>query len=159
MLHVWYTDPTFGVPAVILDIAVLPCAASVLVRRREDCMDDLNMHGVSPKSPKQDPIIKRLRKELVDLARNAPDGVSAMPVSDDMLRWKAVIQGAPNTCWEGGLFHFAIDFPQGYPFKPFKIWLETSIHHPNVSEKRGGGCAPCACPCSAGKSPLGMPPM
>lgn len=74
-LHVWYTEPSFGVPAVILDLAVLPCEATVLVRRREDMMDN-SMH--SPKSPKQNPIIKRLRKELVDLTRNAPE-VGALP--------------------------------------------------------------------------------
>lgn len=55
-----------------------------------------------------------------------------MPVSDDMLRWKAVIKGQPGTCWEGGDFHFAIEFPQGYPFKPVKLWLETRMYHPNV---------------------------
>lgn len=124
ILHVWYTEPTFGVPAVILDLAVLPCDATVLIRRREDAMDPSVR---SPKSPKQDPIIKRLRKELVDLTRHAPNGISAMPVSDDMLRWKAVIKGPADTIWEGGLFHFAIEFPQGYPFKPFKIWLETEM--------------------------------
>jgi ubiquitin-protein ligase len=65
-----------------------------------------------------------------------------MPVSDDMLRWKAVIKGLPNTSWEGGLFHLAIEFPQGYPFKPFKLWLETEMYHPNVASQRGGPCSP-----------------
>lgn len=134
----WYTDPSFGVPAVILDIAVLPCEATVTVKKRADSIQ------TTPRSPKRrsrDPIIKRLRKELVDLAKNAPPGVNAMPISDDMLRWKAVVRGAPQTCWEGGLFHFAIEFPQGYPFKPFKLWLETRMHHPNVSTQRGGSCS------------------
>ena len=58
-----------------------------------------------------------------------------------MLRWKAVIKGLPQTCWEGGVFHFAIEFPQGYPFKPFKLWLETKMHHPNVAAQRGGACS------------------
>ena len=44
----------------------------------------------------------------------------------------------PETCWEGGLFHFAIEFPQGYPFKPFKLWLETKMYHPNVSVQGEG---------------------
>ncbi len=158
VLHIWYTDPTFRVPAVILDLAVLPQDALVVVKRRDDTNDQTQQ---SVKSPKQDPIIKRLRKvracrpgciriraccdpnalcvridrsqELVDLTRNAPPGISAMPVSDDMLRWKAVIKGQPDTCWEGGVFHFAIEFPQGYPFKPLKLWLETRMYHPNVS--------------------------
>lgn len=156
VLHIWYTDPTFRVPAVILDLAVLPQDALVAVKRRDDTNDQTHQ---ALKSPKQDPIIKRLRKvcpfgsfkcirghvtvlmrfftnlfvqELVDLTRNAPPGISAMPVSDDMLRWKAVIKGQPDTCWDGGVFHFAIEFPQGYPFKPLKLWLETRMYHPNV---------------------------
>ena len=51
----------------------------------------------------------------------------------------------PETCWEGGLFHFAIEFPQGYPFKPFKLWLETKMYHPNVSvQGEGEGESPAA---------------
>lgn len=129
VLHIWYTDPTFRVPAVILDLAVLPHDCLVAVKRRDDTNERTPQ---SPTSPKQDPIIKRLRKELVDLTRNAPAGISAMPVSDDMLRWKAVIKGEPDTCWAGGVFHFAIEFPQGYPFKPLKLWLETKMYHPNA---------------------------
>jgi serine/threonine protein kinase len=59
VLHIWYTDPTFRVPAVILDLAVLPHDALVVVKRRDDTNDHTQQ---SVKSPKQDPIIKRLRK-------------------------------------------------------------------------------------------------
>ena len=60
----------------------------------------------------------------------------------------------PETCWEGGLFHFAIEFPQGYPFKPFKLWLETKMYHPNVSvQGEGEGGQPLVATC--GKPVLG----
>ena len=59
VLHIWYTDPTFRVPAIILDLAVLPQDALVTVKRRDDTNDQTHQ---SVKSRKQDPIIKRLRK-------------------------------------------------------------------------------------------------
>jgi hypothetical protein len=66
-LHIWYTDPSFGVPAVILDIAVLPPDATVQVRRPDDSNDPAPH---SPKSPKQDPVIKRLRKVRAPVPRS-----------------------------------------------------------------------------------------
>jgi ubiquitin-protein ligase len=84
-----------------------------------------------------------------------------MPVSDDMLRWTAVVKGQPDTCWEGGVFHFAIEFPQGYPFKPLKLWLETKMYHPNVSVQTpdhttidgGGGGGGAGASCISGDVP------
>ena len=140
-LRVWYVDPALGAPALIVELLMLPCRASVTIRRgRERGGSRGGLRGSSP-SAKQGPITKRLRKELADMARHAPASAKAMPISDDMLKWRAVVHGAAGSCWEGGLFHFNIDFPQGYPFKPFRMWLETQMYHPNVSAERGGPCS------------------
>ena len=73
--------------------------------------------------------IDRIIKELAEIKKNPPIGISAGPedISLDMFHWKASIIGPSDSPYAGGLFFLDITFPKKYPFKPPKISFITKI--------------------------------
>jgi len=85
--------------------------------------------------------LKRLNRELKDIKKGCPPGITAKPVKeDDLFKWVATIEGPEGTPYEGGTFHLEITFPKDYPFKPPKVYFKTKIYHPNVSSNNGAIC-------------------
>lgn len=68
---------------------------------------------------------KRLQKELVAFQKDPPKFIMARPQEDDILRWHYVIEGAPGTPYEGGLYHGMVRFSHEYPLKPPSILMYT----------------------------------
>jgi ubiquitin-conjugating enzyme E2 G2 len=78
---------------------------------------------------------KRLFKEYKMLSSDAPDGITAGPVSeDDMFLWEALIQGPDDTPFAGGIFPAELRFPKDYPLAPPKMKFVVDVWHPNGTQ-------------------------
>lgn len=76
---------------------------------------------------------KRLLKEYQQLVKDPPPGIVAGPKDENNLfLWDCLIQGPPDTPYEGGVFNAQLEFPRDYPLSPPKLTFTPSILHPNV---------------------------
>jgi ubiquitin-conjugating enzyme E2 D/E len=83
------------------------------------------------------PSKKRLEKELDSLRKSPAEGYSVELKDDDLYLWNCSIQGLQNSCYEGGTFHFRIQFTDEYPVEPPTLTFTTRIYHPNIESDRG----------------------
>jgi ubiquitin-conjugating enzyme E2 D/E len=78
---------------------------------------------------------KAIQKQWKQLTNAPVPNCSAGPCSeDDLFHWEAVIIGADDTPYAGGVFHVDIHFPDEYPLKAPKVKFTTKIYHCNVTE-------------------------
>ena len=61
-------------------------------------------------------------------------GVSAFPDGGNFLIWKATIQGAEGTVYEGLSYKLTLKFPSDYPFTAPTVTFDTACFHPNVDQ-------------------------
>lgn len=84
--------------------------------------------------------LKRIQKEIRDLAKAPIPNVSAGPASEsNLFEWNATIMGPEGTPYAGGLFALKIRFGPNYPFQAPQIQFITKVYHPNINEN-GGIC-------------------
>mmetsp|Transcript_7692 Transcript_7692/g.15328 ORF Transcript_7692/g.15328 Transcript_7692/m.15328 type:complete len:152 (-) Transcript_7692:99-554(-) len=84
---------------------------------------------------------KRLNKELSQIAKAELDWATIAPHNDNMLHWRAQMQGPLESPYAGGIFVIDFMFEAQYPFKAPKINFVTKIYHPNVKTDTGEICA------------------
>lgn len=78
------------------------------------------------------PAHRRLLQDFKKLASDAPEGVSAAPVGDDLFKWCGIVLGPASTPWEGGVWKLDMSFPVEYPEKPPTVRFRNEVFHPNV---------------------------
>ncbi|KAM5322270.1 LOW QUALITY PROTEIN: ubiquitin-conjugating enzyme E2 U [Glossophaga mutica] len=66
-----------------------------------------------------------------ELKENNYEGITAFPVSEDMMEWEADIEGLQITIWQGIFFQPAINFTSEYNFVPPVVTFRTIPFHPN----------------------------
>ena len=69
--------------------------------------------------------IRRLQQELRDISNDPEYNYEVVPIEDNIFEWHFSIQGAPDSAYEGGIYHGKIIFPTEYPFKPPDIVILT----------------------------------
>jgi ubiquitin-protein ligase len=82
--------------------------------------------------------IKRITKELNDLKKNPPVGIS-IGEKKNLYEWDATIIGPSETPYEGAIFCLKIVFPKFYPFTAPTVTFTTPIFHCNI-RKEGSIC-------------------
>ncbi len=83
--------------------------------------------------PKISTAQRRLLKEFQELLKQPTEGIIAGPADEnDLLKWRCLLEGPPNTVYENGVFEAVLDFPSDYPLSPPKLQFKTPILHPNV---------------------------
>ncbi|KAG5192503.1 ubiquitin-conjugating enzyme/RWD-like protein [Tribonema minus] len=76
-----------------------------------------------------------LRRQLNELNRNPPEGVSVGLVDDsNIYQWELLIVGPPDTLYEEGLFKATLEFPKDFPNSPPTMTFTSDMWHPNVYE-------------------------
>ncbi|KAH7728725.1 ubiquitin-conjugating enzyme E2 E2 [Aphelenchoides avenae] len=78
---------------------------------------------------------RRLLKEIEHLKKHPLTGCSAAPREENILQWTAVIEGPPNTVYEGGTFFVELIFSEEYPFIAPKVSFLTRIYHCNINSQ------------------------
>lgn len=84
---------------------------------------------------------KRLLMELKQVASGASgvwshssDGVHVFPAPDNLLFWRALVEGPPGSPFVGGVFALNVIIPESYPLQAPRITFETPIYHCNVND-------------------------
>mmetsp|Transcript_68408 Transcript_68408/g.164210 ORF Transcript_68408/g.164210 Transcript_68408/m.164210 type:complete len:168 (+) Transcript_68408:64-567(+) len=78
------------------------------------------------------PAHRRLIRDFKKVTMDAPEGISAAPVGDDLFRWTAIMFGPEGTPWQGGVWKLDMQFPAEYPERPPSVRFVNEIFHPNV---------------------------
>jgi ubiquitin-conjugating enzyme E2 G1 len=73
-----------------------------------------------------------LRRQLHELSRNPPDGVSVgLGDDENIFNWELMIIGPTDTLYEGGFFKAKLDFPADFPNSPPVMTFVSTMWHPN----------------------------
>ncbi|XP_029176483.1 ubiquitin-conjugating enzyme E2 S isoform X2 [Nylanderia fulva] len=92
-----------------------------------------NVENLSPQ------IIRRVAKEMAELAAQPPEGIRVISNDDDITDIQAVIEGPFGTPYANGFFRVKLDLGKDFPQGPPKAYFLTKIFHPNVA-KNGEIC-------------------
>jgi len=71
-------------------------------------------------------------RDFKRMQSDPPAGVSASPISENVMTWNAVIIGPADTPFEDGTFKLVMQFDENYPNKPPQVKFISKMFHPNV---------------------------
>jgi len=69
--------------------------------------------------------VKRILQEARELGTDSSTDYHAAPLEDDIFEWHCTMRGPAGTEFEDGIYHFRIQLPSEYPFRPPSIMLLT----------------------------------
>lgn len=73
-----------------------------------------------------------LRRQLHELSRNPPDGVSVgLGDDENIFNWELMLIGPTDTLYEGGFFKAKLEFPADFPNSPPVMTFTSPMWHPN----------------------------
>ena len=78
--------------------------------------------------------VKRLQKEYRDIVKNPVSFLRACPREDNILEWHYVIYGLSG-CYNGGMYHGILKFPNDYPYKPPSLSMLTPSGRFHTNQK------------------------
>ncbi|KIJ44156.1 hypothetical protein M422DRAFT_252653 [Sphaerobolus stellatus SS14] len=81
--------------------------------------------------------VKRILQEARELAADPSTDYHAAPLEDDIFEWHCTIRGPAGTEFEGGIYHFRIQLPSEYPFRPPSIMMLTPNGRFELNTKAG----------------------
>mmetsp|Transcript_25684 Transcript_25684/g.67189 ORF Transcript_25684/g.67189 Transcript_25684/m.67189 type:complete len:229 (-) Transcript_25684:144-830(-) len=77
--------------------------------------------------------LRRIENEYAKMKEESLPGIRASP-GKDLFKWKAFIDGPPESPYEGGRFALEVHLPVRYPLEPPVMWFCTPVFHPNVND-------------------------
>ncbi|KAK4523544.1 hypothetical protein GAYE_PCTG69G1440 [Galdieria yellowstonensis] len=69
--------------------------------------------------------VHRLTQELKRLKKDPPQYIHVAPCPKNFQTWYFILEGPPDTCYEGGIYLGKLVFPKDFPYKPPAIYLLT----------------------------------
>ena len=79
-------------------------------------------------------IPRRIIKELSKFNKEPTPGISMKPDPDNIRYLHVILEGPPDSPFEGGLFKLEIFLTEEYPMEPPKARFITKIYHPNIDK-------------------------
>lgn len=73
-----------------------------------------------------------LKRQLIELTKSPPEGVSVGLKDDNLFQWEVLMVGPPGTMFEGGFFKAELKFPADFPNKPPEMRFISEMWHPNI---------------------------
>ncbi|XP_071451129.1 ubiquitin-conjugating enzyme E2 S [Hetaerina americana] len=86
-----------------------------------------NVENLSPQ------IIRRIAKEMHDLANDPPEGIKVILNDQDITDIQALIEGPAGTPYTGGVFRVKLALGKDFPTAPPRAFFLTRLFHPNVA--------------------------
>lgn len=75
---------------------------------------------------------RRLARDFKRLQSDPPEGCTAAPQKDNIMKWEAYIFGPEETIWEGATLKLTMEFSEDYPNRAPKVLFVSKVFHPNV---------------------------
>lgn len=69
--------------------------------------------------------LDRILKEKKEIQANPPADFLLYTLEEDLFEWHFTLMGAPDSDFEGGLYHGRIVLPKNYPLSPPDIIFMT----------------------------------
>ncbi|XP_045148080.1 inactive tyrosine-protein kinase transmembrane receptor ROR1 [Echinops telfairi] len=104
------------------------------------CVCRNNQKSSAPPVQRQPKPVRGQNVEMSMLSAYKPKGITAFPLSEDLMQWEAEIEGLHHTIWQGLFFQVSIQFTSEYNLVPPDVKFKTIPFHPNVDRITGRPC-------------------